>query len=84
MANEEQLSILKQGVDVWNKWREENISIVVNLRAAYLKGAKLLGAKLSGADLTEANIKEADLSASHLGKAILNRASLGLSQSQSG
>ena len=24
MANEEQLSILKQGVDVWNKWREEN------------------------------------------------------------
>jgi hypothetical protein len=24
MANEEQLAILKQGVDVWNQWREEN------------------------------------------------------------
>jgi len=23
MANEEQLAILRQGVDVWNKWREE-------------------------------------------------------------
>jgi len=24
MANEEHLKILKQGVEVWNKWREEN------------------------------------------------------------
>jgi len=24
MANEEQLSILKQGVEVWNKWRDMN------------------------------------------------------------
>ena len=24
MANPEHLEILKQGVDVWNKWREEN------------------------------------------------------------
>jgi hypothetical protein len=25
MAHEEQLSILKQGVEVWNKWREESL-----------------------------------------------------------
>ena len=26
MANEEQLSILKQGVEVWNEWREQNVN----------------------------------------------------------
>jgi hypothetical protein len=29
MANEEQLAILKQGVDVWNQWRKENENILV-------------------------------------------------------
>lgn len=24
MANEEHLKIIKQGVEVWNRWREEN------------------------------------------------------------
>jgi hypothetical protein len=24
MANEEQLAILKQGVEVWNEWRRDN------------------------------------------------------------
>jgi hypothetical protein len=24
MADQEQLEILKQGIDVWNKWREDN------------------------------------------------------------
>ena len=24
MADEEQVALLKQGVEVWNKWREEN------------------------------------------------------------
>lgn len=27
MANEEHVKILKQGVDVWNKWREENSAL---------------------------------------------------------
>ena len=30
MANQEQLSILKQGVDVWNKWREENPHTIID------------------------------------------------------
>ena len=34
MANEEQLKILKQGVDVWNKWREENPNVMIDLEQA--------------------------------------------------
>jgi len=31
MANEEQLKILKQGVEVWNAWRGENYDVEVDL-----------------------------------------------------
>jgi len=31
MANEEHLKILKQGVEAWNKWREENPDIEPDL-----------------------------------------------------
>ena len=34
MANEEQLSILKQGVDVWNQWRGKNIQGEIDLSGA--------------------------------------------------
>ena len=34
MANPEHLDILKQGVEVWNKWREENDGIIVDLTGA--------------------------------------------------
>ena len=30
MANEEQLSILKQGVEVWNRWRVENPHAIID------------------------------------------------------
>jgi uncharacterized protein YjbI with pentapeptide repeats len=76
MANKEQLEILKQGVDAWNKWRKENpkveIDLIeanlirVDLREAYLWNAKLWNADLSGADLSGA-----DLSGSHLDLTIL-------------
>jgi len=36
MANEEQLSILKQGVEVWNKWRSNDARIDVDLSEADL------------------------------------------------
>jgi len=67
MANEEQLSILKQGVDVWNKWREENKDIEIDLSYANLKNADLAGfdlknARLLVADLSGANLADAELS----------------------
>ncbi|MEW5940620.1 MAG: toll/interleukin-1 receptor domain-containing protein [Chloroflexota bacterium] len=65
MANQEQLEILKQGVDVWNKWREENpvadIDLVgVNLDEAYLRGVNLTGADLRDASLKSANLVRAN------------------------
>ncbi len=66
MANEEQLSILKQGVEVWNGWREENLDVEIDLSKAdlteaNLRYANLSRAVLSGADLAEAKVTEKQL-----------------------
>jgi hypothetical protein len=61
MANEEHLKILKQGVEQWNKWREENESIKPDLQVADLSGADLSDAKLSGSDLIGAKLIGASL-----------------------
>ncbi len=45
MANQEQLDILKQGVEAWNQWREEHIDIQPDLFEANLSGAYLRGAE---------------------------------------
>ncbi len=49
MANQEHLAILKQGVAVWNKWREEYLEIQPDLRDANLTGAYLRKTNLSRA-----------------------------------
>jgi hypothetical protein len=61
MANPEQLQILKQGVEVWNQWRDQNRDIRPDLGEADLRGANLRGANLLGADLTGANLANAIL-----------------------
>jgi len=66
MANEEQLAILRQGVDVWNKWREKNPTLRVELISA-----KLSGANLRKADLSETDFSYADLSGTDLRDAFL-------------
>ena len=86
MANEEHLAILKEGVAVWNEWREQHPDIEpnlrgadlddANLRRAYLSGAHLEAANLAGANLFEANLSEADLRAARLGGADLRGADL--------
>ncbi|MEZ4714393.1 MAG: toll/interleukin-1 receptor domain-containing protein [Caldilineaceae bacterium] len=67
MANEEQLAILKQGVDVWNKWRETDL-IRVDLSEA----------NLSDMDLGWVNFSVTDLRRSNLGGSLLTKADLTL------
>ena len=54
MANPEHLEILKQGVEQWNRWREEHPYVTPDLRDVYLPRADLGLANLSGANLSGA------------------------------
>jgi hypothetical protein len=86
MANPEHLAILKQGVEVWNKWREENPGIKPDLIGADLSESSDIGGSLpevdfkntdlDGACLIDTNLYRADFSEAHLRKANLGRASL--------
>lgn len=91
MAKEEHLEQLKQGVEHWNTWREQNQDIQpdlvganlrlaelrwVNFREAHLRGANLYGASLSKADLYQSDLSEANLSRAYLGRADLTLANL--------
>jgi uncharacterized protein YjbI with pentapeptide repeats len=76
MANEEHLKILKQGVEQWNKWREENETIKPDLQGADLRDADLRGADLSNADLVQAKLSEANLSGANLAAANLAAANM--------
>ena len=71
MADPRHLAILRQGVETWNKWREENRTIQPDLIGADLRGADLSGANLKDANLFNANLQGADLRWAHLIKANL-------------
>ncbi len=55
MANPEHLDILKQGVEVWNRWRKENPEIFPDL-----DDAKISGRFLDNIDLSRATFINAD------------------------
>ncbi|MFM7407879.1 MAG: pentapeptide repeat-containing protein [Cuspidothrix sp.] len=74
MANEEHLAILKQGVEVWNQWRGNNLHIIPDLRYANLSLANLSLANLSLANLSYASLSEANLNGSNLSDANLKYA----------
>ncbi len=79
--NKTHIEILKQGVEVWNKWREENPDIRPGLEKADLESADLSEANFSradlfNADLTEANLSRANLNGANLFKANVRRADL--------
>ncbi|MBK9601526.1 MAG: pentapeptide repeat-containing protein [Anaerolineales bacterium] len=81
MANTEQLEVLKSGVEAWNRWREKNPDVKIDLRNADLENAKLKaanlgGANLSGANLSAANLERADLREANLSGGNLRKAYL--------
>jgi hypothetical protein len=97
MANPEHLELLKQGVDAWNRWREEQPDIRPDLRGAYfprrgfrrlnlinvnLSKAILVEAKFTRADFEGANLNEADLHIADLRWADLHGADLRMSNLQ--
>lgn len=86
MANEEHVTILKQGTEIWNKWRKANSDVrpdfhmadfpAINLSHAHLREANLRFTDLSQADLSGADLSGANLIFSSLSKANLSRANL--------
>jgi uncharacterized protein YjbI with pentapeptide repeats len=76
MANQQQLHILTQGVEAWNRWREEHQDIEPDLQGARVSWADLHGAQLGGADLCATHFFRVDLSRADLRGAHLHEAHL--------
>ncbi len=92
MAKPEHLEILKQGVDVWNRWRNSSTSQIfvpgqinsdryldlsaVNLSESDLTGINLSRANLMLANLSNANLIDANLCNVNLSGALLSGAIL--------
>ncbi len=71
MANPEHLKILKQGVEVWNKWREENPDIQpdlsdLDLKKSSLQQVNFFDTNLSRTNLSDSNLIEANFSFAQL------------------
>jgi len=73
MANEEHVAILKQGVEVWNAWREQHPDIRPNLMGLTLKDFNLTGVNLANADLFGATLVRGNLTNANLGNACLRQ-----------
>ncbi len=78
MANPEHLKILKQGVEVWNAWREESPEVRPNLSEEDLRTVKFAPGIYEGASMgwDAVNLVEADLLRANLGGAMLSGANL--------
>jgi hypothetical protein len=77
MANEELLSLLRQGTAIWNEWFQFNRENGPDPSQANLTGVNLTEANLTGVNLGDANLSVADLSRADLGGADLGGADLG-------
>jgi uncharacterized protein YjbI with pentapeptide repeats len=66
VANDEHLALLRQGVAIWNEWRERYRHIDPNLQGADLGSADLRGVNLRRADLRGVSLDHAKLSGANL------------------
>ena len=76
MADKEHVALLKQGVNSWNEWRENNPEIKPDLSNSNLSRASLSNADLSDANLTDAYLGDARLQLANLARASLSGANL--------
>lgn len=74
MANQEHLEILKQGVEVWNRWRNENPAIKPDFQGLHLSSLHLPGINLEKAELSHSYLFSAILTGANLAGANLLRA----------
>jgi uncharacterized protein YjbI with pentapeptide repeats len=86
MADDAHLTVLKQGADVWNRWRAAHPDIRPDLSNAILRGLDLVKVDLSRADLRRTDLRgtvlsgavlvDADLSGANFFKAVIDGADL--------
>ncbi len=76
MSNQEQLDILKQGIERWLQWRAEHRDIKPDLTGADLSDTDLSKIELEQVDLSGANLCRANLSEANLSEAIFKGANL--------
>ncbi|NEP59025.1 MAG: pentapeptide repeat-containing protein [Symploca sp. SIO2G7] len=76
MASEEHLDLLRQGVEIWNNWREKNPRIHPQLNDLDLSGMEFSGANLRKANLSRTNLSGSDISMAILREAGLSEANL--------
>ena len=76
MAHPRHLAMLRRGVQVWNKWRENNPDVKPELNGVNLEHANLIGFNFYNADLAGAKLIGAKLAAASLSGAKLSGANL--------
>jgi uncharacterized protein YjbI with pentapeptide repeats len=76
MPNQTHFEMVKQGVETWNKWREENPEIEPDLSDVDFSGLKLNNANLSDADLRRTNLKNTDFRGANLVRADLRASNI--------
>ncbi|MBN8620201.1 MAG: pentapeptide repeat-containing protein [Anaerolineae bacterium] len=76
MANPEHEAILKQGVEVWNRWRAENPDVIPDLSEVELIFYRIQHINLSNANLSRAYLRWTNLNHANLSGANLTRANL--------
>lgn len=74
-----QVTRLTKNVQAWNKWREDNPGIRIDLRNTDLRNtdlrkANLINADFDGAELNGADLREANLNGAKLIRAYINKA----------
>ncbi len=71
MPNQTHLEMINQGVEAWNKWREENPEIEPDLSDVDFSNLKLNNANLSDTDFRRSNLRNTDFRGANLVRADL-------------